>query len=197
MFEKGTTAAEMTMLPDIKTPKDLEELQRLARGERDRTPVPIGIRTISNPQPPKGSATVIKSVDHLLLRAMRSENGQTRRVAERIQNLATELNRRVQAEENTRRQRLEDEVAELEMQLAMARAKLRSLDRAATTSISVPLRSDGTKSAVDAAAVRLWAANNGYVVKPTGRVPTVVIDAWRAANIQVETTEDDRMTRSQ
>ncbi|MFG1952421.1 histone-like nucleoid-structuring protein Lsr2 [Micromonospora sp. NPDC048830] len=77
----------------------------------------------------------------------------------------------------------------MEQKLADARARLHDLDHgAAATATPTPptttlARPAGAKSEVDAAAVRTWAAENGYQVKPIGRIPNDVVDAWREATI--------------
>ncbi|MGW1056974.1 Lsr2 family DNA-binding protein [Micromonospora rubida] len=167
----------------------LAELRRLARG--DRGPAPgeaVSAHTVSSLNVSEALPATV-SVDHLLSQALRSENGRTRALAEKIHTLAADLAQRVQDEYQTRRHRIDAEVTALEQQLAEARARLHSLDSDATpptahtSPTTTPARRAGAKSGVDAAAVRAWAADHGYQVKPLGRIPANIIDAWRDATI--------------
>lgn len=170
------------------TPERLAELQRLARGERNPTQNGTPTNASTNGHGRATPATT-RSVDHLLSQALRSENGRTRALAEKIHTLAVNLAHRVHDEYQTRRQRLDTEITTLEHQLAEARARRHSLDQDATPrtiqtspTASALVRRAGARSEVDAAAVRAWAADNGYQVKPIGRIPTDVITAWQKAS---------------
>ncbi|MBO4210394.1 Lsr2 family DNA-binding protein [Micromonospora echinofusca] len=168
----------------------LTELRRLAAGERTPPGQAISALARSAEEDPPRAVTV--NVDHLLSQALRSENGRTRALAEKIHTLAADLAHRVQTEYQARRQRLDAEVTALEQQLAEARARIQSLDRDATppqtdTTITKPAPHRGGRSQVDAAAVRAWAATNGYQVKPIGRIPTHIVEAWREATIRTQT----------
>lgn len=181
-------------LQDFLPPEQRALLERLAKGERDTMPVPMGIRATTRPvspstPPESDTVPVAVNVDHLLSFALRSENGRTRALAEKIHTFAADLAQRCHTEYMARRQRLDAEIAALEQKLATARGRLYELDNgAAVPATPAPptitsARPAGAKSEVDAAAVRAWAAENGYQVQPMGRIPNDVVNAWREATI--------------
>ncbi|SCL62573.1 Lsr2 protein [Micromonospora eburnea] len=153
----------------------------------------MGIRATTGPANPPDSpepttVPVEVNVDHLLSFALRSENGRTRALAEKIRTLAADLAQRCHTEYMARRQRLDAEIAALEQKLADARGRLHDLNHGAAAPVTPAspttlARPAGAKSEVDAAAVRAWAAENGYQVQPMGRIPNGVVNAWREATI--------------
>ncbi|MFD2768011.1 hypothetical protein [Micromonospora eburnea] len=127
----------MSTVQDFLTPEKREELLRMARGERDTSPKPMGIRATTGrtdrPTPPAATPpNLIGHVDHLLRFAMQSENSRTRALATKVHTLAVDLARRCYTEYTTRLEELDAEVAALEEKLADARSRRTALDDAAT-----------------------------------------------------------------
>lgn len=164
---------------------------RAARGERATGPVPQGIRVVATTasEPPTTQPTtdlaVVKPavagggvIEQLLARAEGSTRPRVRALVARIRALLAELESRlvIAAQEIETEQR----VAQLQQQLAEAEQKLRTLRRS-RTSPAGSAGSAGSVSTDEAREARKWALANGVECNTAGRVPTRVIEAWRAA----------------
>ncbi|TDB80166.1 histone-like nucleoid-structuring protein Lsr2 [Micromonospora sp. KC721] len=159
--------------------------------------MPMGIRVITGPGTPatdptapeatSTAPTTPRGVEELLRVAAGSDRARTRQLAEKITGLVADLTARIEAEETQRREReaaeaqrraLAEAEAALARELAEVRQKLRTTGRDSTAS---PSRGNRREGADQRAAIRAWAAANGYEVKDRGRIPREIRAAYATA----------------
>ncbi|HMR50750.1 MAG TPA: Lsr2 family protein [Arachnia sp.] len=75
----------------------------------------------------------------------------------------------------------EGNIARLSEALAPFIESGRRVTRSATARAAAPVRRSGASSS-NAAAIRVWAAENGHEVSDRGRIPADVVAAYEAAN---------------
>lgn len=121
----------------------------------------------------------------LLLQAKESDSARLRRLGEKVEGQLVELRdlvhdwdlqRQAREYEKAERAKAKAEVERLERELAEAKARARGVAKPPAKRASrKPKRDD------DPQVIRAWAADNGVPCPAHGRVPRVVVAAWREA----------------
>lgn len=131
---------------------------------------------VSSPPAPKPPAAEAPAgpvnVEDVLARAVEAGGryaARAERIRGQVQSLAVEL------DEHQAVIAAEREVAELAARLEEARAKVRELK---ATPTKAAIRAEVSESQ---GVVRDWAKANGYECAPSGRIPTRILEAYRAA----------------
>lgn len=183
-----------TMTPPLNS-TDRAALMRAAQGQpapAQRMPMGIRVKSHTTPDPAASETTSAtpetpRGVEDVLRLAAGSSTARTRQLAERIGRLVQELTERVEAEEATRQEReaaeqrrreLAEAAEKLASQLAEVRQELRATGR--RDSVDSPPR-NRREGADERAAMRRWAAANGYEVKDRGRISREICEAYAAA----------------
>jgi hypothetical protein len=109
-------------------------------------------------------------VGQLLIWAAAHSDKTIRSHAEKARTSLESLRARYTAD--TELARIDGEAARLEKQLEVLRARKAELN---------PPKTPRKTPSYSAAAVRAWARENGITAPERGRVPTAVVDAWKAA----------------
>jgi hypothetical protein len=138
-------------------------------------------------------------LETLLVRGQQSPSKRTKALADRIDGLCTELTGRLRDEERAARDarvqaeakaKAKADVERLEEQLAEARAKLRPAKKAAAKKAATkppgnplpPVPGESTSK------IRAWALTHGHDVGMNGRLPVLIVMAYRQAHQPAESS---------
>lgn len=171
----GLTRADREALPALPAAKAdaIAALRELLPApdpdDHERTDQPMsGTPTDSIPAPPEDSEKI--PVGQLLKWGQTHTDPKVQKLAEQARATLLALRKRHAADQELAA--LDAETEQLQKRLAEVQARKAEL---------APAKASRRKHSYKAVEVRAWAAANGIDCPPVGRVPTKVVDAWRAA----------------